>query len=235
MTNPEPEKPPEAARMPDLSSALAPKPPMASGSLPSTPYGAKAAAPAESAPAPRPRIARGRGEPHRTTAAPGILRPTAEPLQDVRPAPATGPPPAKRTEPIADDLESRRDDAGYMAASRLGGLRNLLVSLGQRSLRKDAEDNGESGLEPRFDRAPVRPACPEAHPPMGDAAKIAAPARLTAQPKFLPPKSVVEVENEKEAARLPATPPRCDNWDGDEIQTLPSRRGQYRKKRYPPM
>ena len=141
------------------------------------------------------------------------------------------PPPADRTLPLSDDFESRRGDLGYTAGSRLGDLRNLLVSLGRRSLNKDAENNGDPDLEPRFDRATVSPAVPAVYSRM----EIAAPAQLPAQPQFLPPQSVSEIEKEKEAARPAAKPPRRESWDEDEIQTLPSRRGQYKKKRYSAM
>ena len=93
----------------------------------------------------------------------------------------------------------------------------------------------ESGydLEPRFDRATMRPAYAETSVPDPDLPGIGAPVRLTAQPEILPPKLTGEVEKEKETVRL--TPPRRDTADAEEIQTLPSWRGQYRKKRYPPV
>ncbi len=140
-----------------------------------------------------------------------------------------------RNEPSPDDLATERDDPGYTAASRLGGLRNLLVSLGRRSLTKDGDSGSESDsdLEPRFERATMRPAYAESSLADSDVSGSGAPARLTAQPEFLPPKPILEVEKEKETVR--PTPPRRDNPDGDEIQTLPSWRGQYRKKRYPPV
>jgi hypothetical protein len=132
---------------------------------------------------------------------------------------------------------AERNDAGYAAASRLGGLRNLLVSLGRRSLNKDAEfetGDSHSDLEPRFERATVRPAYPDSPQPADEAPESATPVRLTAQPEFLPPKPMIEVEKEKEAVR-PTPAARRGDGEPDEIQTLPSWRGQYRKKRYPPM
>ena len=99
----------------------------------------------------------------------------------------------------------------------------------------NSDDNaaGEPDLEPRFERATMRPAYPDSPLPVADAPDGDNPARLTAQPEFLPPRPMVEVEKEKEVVR--ATPPRPAKVDPDEIQTLPSWRGQYRKKRYPPM
>jgi hypothetical protein len=61
----------------------------------------------------------------------------------------------------------------------------------------------------------------------------ATPMRVTAQPEFLPPKQMIEAEKEKEPARPAPPTPRWEN--SDEPQTLPSVRGQYRKKRYPPI
>ena len=139
-----------------------------------------------------------------------------------------------RVEPVPDDLAIERDDSGY-ASSRLGGLRNLLVSLGRRSLSKDGDSalESDSDVDPRFGRASMRPAYTETSLPDTDVPGSSAPVRLTAQPEFLPPKPTVEVEKERETVR--PTPPRRDTPDGDEIQTLPSWRGQYRKKRYPPI
>jgi len=162
------------------------------------------------------------GRPAPVNRAAGIHTPPAAPMND---------------EVMPDDRIPERNDAGYAAASRLGGLRNLLVSLGRRSLNKDAEfetGDSHSDLEPRFERATVRPAYPDSPQPAEEAPESGTPVRLTAQPEFLPPKPMVEVEKEKEAVRPTPTASRRDG-EPDEIQTLPSWRGQYRKKRYPPM
>lgn len=145
----------------------------------------------------------------------------------------TPPPPSPPVSagPLPEEAVSERDDAGYSAASRLGGLRNLLVSLGRRSLNENGETGEHPDIEPRFERATVRPAYADEPPPSPEAPANGATARLTAQPEFLPPKPMVEVE--KDVVRT--NPPRRDKADSDEIQTLPSWRGQYRKKRYPPL
>jgi hypothetical protein len=120
--------------------------------------------------------------------------------------------------------------------SRLSGLRNMLVSLGRRSLIEDEEGADEADPEPRFERATVRPAYRE--PPTGEsesAASAPAPVRVTAPPEFLPPKPAAEAEKEKEPLRPTPPVPRRERETPDEIQTLPSWRGQYRKKRYPPI
>jgi succinoglycan biosynthesis transport protein ExoP len=171
--------------------------------------------------------------------APPRTAPSAEPLSEsprlpaagARPAPA---PPAPATnQPFPGDLASERDDAGYVAASRLSGLRNLLVRLGRRSLDsgEDAPDNARPDIEPRFERATVRSANPDTQ--AAEAPEPSTLARLDAQPEILPPKPALD-EKEKEAPRPAPTALRRDP-DGDDIQTLPSWRGQYRKKRYPPL
>jgi hypothetical protein len=102
-------------------------------------------------------------------------------------------------------------------------------------LSNDGDFAAETGsdLEPRFERATMRPACAETSVPETNVSRSGVPVHLTARPEILPPKPTVEVEKEKETVR--PTPPRRDNPDGEEIQTLPSWRGQYRKKRYPPI
>lgn len=130
------------------------------------------------------------------------------------------------------------------SAARLGGLRSLLVSLGLRSANsKDDEfhEAAEASQEPRHERVAERPAertvyseplAPLA--PAGDAEVVGFdPALVTATPEFLPPRPVVEV-TEKEPEKEPRAPaaPRKNRWDStDELDTLPSRRGQYRKRR----
>lgn len=127
------------------------------------------------------------------------------------------------------------------SAARLGGLRNLLVSLGLRSLNKDVELRETETAEPRPERAPDRPAeRPVYAETLASLATTAAaqepatdPVEVVATPEFLPPKPMIEVtekEPEKDQVR-PATPPRKNRWDSDDIETLPSWRGQYRKRR----
>lgn len=250
MTKPEPVKPPVSAPSPDASRQPPPaERPIADPSFATAPSRATVA---EVESVPSARVARGRGEPQRSAAVPkeptssvprtsrvAAAAPPAAVLSPNRAAQrwTSPPPPAPtpvRVEPVPDDLAIERDDAGY-GSSRLGSLRNLLVSLGRRSLSKDGDSalESDSHLDPRFEKATMRPAYAETSLPETDVPGSSVPVRLTAQPEFLPPKPTVEVEKEKETVR--PTPPRRDNPDGDEIQTLPSWRGQYRKKRYPPI
>ena len=226
---------------------------------------------AETKSAASPRAARGRGEPAKSAAgakahksAPprpaspvqassdepaAVASPSRDPDVPPPPEPPVAPvPPNPRasaapvgSEPSLGDLPSEPENSAYVPESRLSGLRNLLVTLGRRSLNMDADATGESDsdIEPRFERATVRPANPDSPLAAADAPETSAPSRLTAQPEFLRPKAVAqpekeEAEKEKEVVVRP-TPPRRDNVDGEEVQTLPSWRGQYRKKRYPPL
>lgn len=207
--------------------------------------------------APPPRVARGRGEPQRPAhasrtsrpAAPTSRRavppPAAEPLAPVpsaQPAPAVNPiaehaaalAPVTPDQTPLDDLVS--EPAGY-PPSRLSGLRNLLVSLGRRSLGQDDEvpQGADPDIEPRFERATVRPAYQDSIVSADGAPENGVPTRLTAQPEFLPPRPATEADKERDKEAVRPTPPRRDSSDGEEIQTLPSWRGQYRKKRYPPI
>jgi hypothetical protein len=115
----------------------------------------------------------------------------------------------------------------------------MLVSLGRRSLIQEGMGEEESEFEPRFERASMRPAYAEASAleaePAAAGSADSSPVRVTAPPEFLRPKVVPEVEKEKEPLRATPPLPRRDTRDPEEVQTLPSWRGQYRKKRYPPI
>ena len=122
----------------------------------------------------------------------------------------------------------------YSAASRLGGLRNLLVSLGLKALNTDADYHGRTqDGEPVYDRNPERPVYAEPiGPSFRGVPETLTPdaASVTAKPEFLPPRPALEAtEREKEPAR---PVPKRLRWDAPEdVETLPSWRGQYRKRR----
>jgi hypothetical protein len=145
--------------------------------------------------------------------------------------------PEDSSTPLATDDEDLTEDPGVQTSSRLSGLRTLLVSLGRRSLDQamGAGAESDSGMETRFQRASARPAYPDANAGEQNVPGEGAPSRLTAQPEFLPPRPVVELEAEKEKEAIRPASTRRDVPESDEIQTLPSWRGQYRKKRYPPI
>jgi hypothetical protein len=124
--------------------------------------------------------------------------------------------------------------------SRLGGLRNLLIALGLRSLHQEAEMRGFSP-EPvsHAERGKARISNADPSQSATDAGHVQAgfsPTRLTSMPEFLPPKPAVETDREKPPSRIAPVPlPMALVDTSDEIETLPSWRGQYRKKRYPPV
>jgi hypothetical protein len=138
-------------------------------------------------------------------------------------------------EPGSPEVPLEEEDFGP-PPSRLSGLRNMLVSLGRRSLIEQEYGADEADTEPRFERATVRPAFHEAPTTKKEpAGSASAPVRVTAPPEFLPPQPAAEGEREKEPLRPTPPVPRRERESPDEIQTLPSWRGQYRKKRYPPI
>jgi uncharacterized protein involved in exopolysaccharide biosynthesis len=150
--------------------------------------------------------------------------------ESASPASVTSAQRATPPDPVADEM----DDLPYSAASRLGGLRNLLVSLGIKALNSESEYHGNQDMEAGFERNQERSvyAEPVSISPVRSAGEMLAPdaASVKAKPEFLPPKPVVETtEREKE---LPRPVPKRLRWDAPEdVETLPSWRGQYRKRR----
>ena len=198
--------------------------------------------------------ARGRGEPLRQAPEARIPKPLATaPFEPIaggsspcaagswtppRVVPLSPPPGPVSIEPFLADVAAQQDAPGYAASSRLDGIRNLLVKLGRRSLRDTVNATHATDLEPRFERATARPAFPDSYPAVGDEPTAAGfhSMQPTSQPEFLRPKPGLEVEKEKEPLCPTPPVPRRDSREAQEdIQTLPSWRGQYRKKRYPPI
>jgi succinoglycan biosynthesis transport protein ExoP len=163
----------------------------------------------------------------------------AEPASFRMPEPVAPTPTASTSRPAEQSQSTaaaeEADDLPYSAASRLGGLRNLLVSLGMKALNSESEyhGRGQDG-EPAFERNAERSvyAEPISVSRTGGAAETLPPdaASVRAKPEFLPPRPVVETtEREKEPVRPVAKRLR---WDAPEdVETLPSWRGQYRKRR----
>ncbi len=128
------------------------------------------------------------------------------------------------------------DDLPYSAASRLGGLRNLLVSLGLKALNTESEHHDRQDLDGGFERNQERSvyAEPIDISPMRDAGEMLAPdaASVRAKPEFLPPKPIVETTEREREKDIPRAVPKRLRWDAPEdVETLPSWRGQYRKRR----
>jgi uncharacterized protein involved in exopolysaccharide biosynthesis/Mrp family chromosome partitioning ATPase len=164
-----------------------------------------------------------RAEAYAMPAAPAPMTPGyrfAEPT----PGMAAGPAPA---------LEEDSDDLPYSAASRLGGLRTLLVSLGLKALNKDSEFDGEPA-EQQFERNAERPVYAEPisiSPVRGSETLTPDAASVKAKPEFLPPKPVLESGAEREKEQVRPVPKRLRWDDPQDVETLPSWRGQYRKRR----
>ena len=96
--------------------------------------------------------------------------------------------------------------------------------------RDTAGDDGEPGYERNAER-PVY-AEPVSYSTVRGDAEMLAPdaASVVAKPEFLPPRQVLE---SPEREREPVRPvPKRLRWDApDDVETLPSWRGQYRKRR----
>jgi hypothetical protein len=114
-------------------------------------------------------------------------------------------------------------------------LKRMLIALGRRSLMEQRIDPSQSGLESHFESDTERLAYAEPREDRTVAmAAPPAPVRVNAQPELLPPRPGSDPEKEREPLRATAPVPLRDGRETqDEIQTLPSWRGQYRKKRYP--
>jgi len=126
-------------------------------------------------------------------------------------------------------------DKPNSTASRLGGLRTLMTSLGIRNLQKEAElRKAYSETEFRSERQGERAvfAQPATPPQIASSGQRAVTAEVTAPPEIIPPRAPSQQgEREKEHSH-PVKSPRVSRWDSaDDVETLPSWRGQYRKRR----
>ena len=232
--NPYPESAAQSARPTVPASSVPPK--FGSGapaaSVPASGmFGTTSASPGPSRPVTL--SADSRPEPRVTPAVPGPAESGVYRVSE--PAAST---PMTSTARPADDppvAAEEADDLPYSAASRLGGLRNLLVSLGLKALNTESDYRGRSQEgEPAFERNTERSvyAEPVGVSPARGSVETLPPdaASVRAKPEFLPPRPVAEtVEREKEPVRPVAKRLR---WDAPEdVETLPSWRGQYRKRR----
>jgi uncharacterized protein involved in exopolysaccharide biosynthesis/Mrp family chromosome partitioning ATPase len=132
------------------------------------------------------------------------------------------------------------EESPYVTGSRLSGLRGLLSSIGLKDLNKTRDlgqedgktpimpEGGEdfaapaNGAPPFIEPAPVAASLPKASAP-------SAPARpVVAEPEFLPPKEFVPIKDRRARAGAAG---RNDRQEADDVRILPSRRGQYEKRR----
>jgi hypothetical protein len=150
------------------------------------------------------------------------------PVHEIHPSPEAEPEAAESAAPVEGE------EVPYSAASRLGGLRNLLVSLGVKNLHKESEFRNAPEADVTFERLPERPVFAQPDTPETDNGRAnTAPALVKAQPEIIPPRlaPVESIEREKDSARAVKSP-QVSRWDSPEdVDTLPSRRGQYRKRR----
>lgn len=144
----------------------------------------------------------------------------------------------KRVNGPQEVREAEPEEAAPNLSTRLSGLRSLLAVLGKKEqpqLQEPAKKEAEAIRQP--EPAADRPAlartiapAPVAAAPAASSAAMASPGLVTAVPEFLPPKRAVEAAEKKKAQ---AHSPRNhrDRLDShDEVQILPSWRGQYRNK-----
>jgi hypothetical protein len=145
----------------------------------------------------------------------------------------------------ADARSGSEDENSHTTtASRLSGLRGLFLPRGQKSPKNTSENEApvERPLPPAapkpeykpeytdYARVPAAPAGPV--PVAAAAVRSAAPVgvQVIAEPEFLPPKSVV-VMMDKDQGQLDDNSVRRDRREAyDDLQILPSWRGQYRKR-----
>jgi hypothetical protein len=109
--------------------------------------------------------------------------------------------------------------------SRLSGLRNLLFVLGVKHVAQGDEAAAATTEKASlFEARNARSAADVPGPTHG-----ASPRIVTAQPEFLPPRSVV-IEIDKTDAHVGESSTRQDRRAAfDRVDILPSKRGQYKK------
>ena len=139
-------------------------------------------------------------------------------------------------------LQLEQEDNPFEAESRLNGLRGLLFSLGLKNLGKTGESapHGENSLLPLESEqertvlartfTPFAEPLPASAAPASADAEIAPAKQVTAEPEFLPPREFIPLKD-REQGQETASTARNDRRDAyDDVQILPSRRGQYKKR-----
>jgi hypothetical protein len=131
--------------------------------------------------------------------------------------------------------EAEPEENATGLATRLSGLRSLLSVLGVKDRPPAAEPVVKEAAAPRpfepvIDRTDYTRAIamtPALATPAGNGADIASPRLVIAAPEFLPPRPVVEEAENSQPSHFRNRRDRQDDFD--DVQVLPSRRGQYRK------
>jgi uncharacterized protein involved in exopolysaccharide biosynthesis/Mrp family chromosome partitioning ATPase len=140
-----------------------------------------------------------------------------------------------KSEPVREEIQEPAETE-YNAATRMSGLRNLIFSLGMKNLNQAPEPPEQvAEVAPPVEPVHERPAYPHAYtpmpqPPVRNDSFYASPTLVTAPPEFLPPKPLVET-TDKERSKASAAKGRRDRRDSfDDVEILPSWRGQYKKR-----
>ncbi|HWE85584.1 MAG TPA: hypothetical protein VG267_11615 [Terracidiphilus sp.] len=149
---------------------------------------------------------------------PGADQAHAAPVstQDAAPSPA---------QPVAEQNENP-------TVSRLSGLRNLLVSQGIQNLHRKMEQRRQvAAREPRMETLPESDIIVQSMEPDENDDSWPAPMEVTGHPELNPLLFNPEPAERDEEPKTPAQPPPINRWDGpDDIDILPSQRGQYRPR-----
>ena len=134
--------------------------------------------------------------------------------------------------------EPEPEEAPYNAATRMSGLRNLIFSLGLKNLNKAAKSEDEEaefvpqpgrGTERQVGARPFAPV-PSPVNSSRSSASGASPTQVTATPEILPPEPTAD-KSDKERSWSSKSKGRRDRRDAyDDVEILPSWRGQYKKK-----
>ena len=144
-------------------------------------------------------------------------------------------PAAKKRAAAQKAQEVEVEEGAPRVASRFDGLRDFVTVLGLKSAQKEqAVTESEPTFPAKADRAPertgpTRTITPEPEP-VPASRSAASPRLVTAQPEFLPPRTVAESKGSDNSGDNTSSK-RNDRWAAqDEVGILPSRRGQYKKK-----
>jgi hypothetical protein len=140
--------------------------------------------------------------------------------------------------PVAGPQEFREPEVEQPStglATRLSGLRSLLSVLGVKDQQRAPEPPlkiAEAARQPepaidRTDYTRTMPLTPALATPAGSVATGGSPRIVNATPEFLPPRPTVEAPENSEPSRFRKRRDRRDDFD--DVQILPSWRGQYRK------
>ncbi len=166
----------------------------------------------------------------------GFKAPLAPPIyRSPEPMPAAPPPPptvsAAKPSSRPSDPATRAKEDDYDAASRLGGLRSLLASLGLDGLSRASEAQPEPGPE----RVQERTVYPEGSSTAEPGLRVSPANVVTTPPEILPPRPAPEKpEREEGPARSAAETVRQDTPQpaipAEDVTTLPAKRGQYRTR-----